>query len=93
MTGSNEDLPAFGSSARNMLAIPAFLLTIVLALFLLEIDKQVLLPILLVVIAVYILIETERFLSGRSLLCHFPKVLLRLIVLACPSVFSPALAL
>lgn len=83
VTGKFDTVHEAKSSGRNMLAIPAALLTIVLSLVLLEIGQDVLLPILLAVIAVYVLIETERFLSGLPVLRHFPRVLLRLIVLVC----------
>jgi predicted PurR-regulated permease PerM len=68
-------------SGPGWFAIPAALLTVVLFLVLMEIGQEVLLPILLAVIAVYVLIETERFLAGLPILRYLPHFVLRLLVL------------
>lgn len=77
--GNSAGEPARG--APSWLAIPAALLTVVLTLVLLEIGQEVLLPILLAVIAVYVLIETERFLAALPVLRQMPRFILRLLVL------------
>ncbi|WP_158540085.1 AI-2E family transporter [Rhodosalinus halophilus] len=81
MDNGGSALRAHRRDGVSWLAIPAALLTIVLTLVLLEIGQQVLLPILLAVIAVYVLIETERFLASLPVLRHMPRLILRLCVL------------
>jgi predicted PurR-regulated permease PerM len=80
LEGSGRHLPSRPATPA-WLAIPGALLTVLLALVLLEIGQEVLLPILLAVIAVYVLIEAERFLAGLPVLRHMPRFVLRLLVL------------
>lgn len=63
------------------LALPAALLTVLLLIVLLKIGQPVLLPILLAVIAVYVLAETEAALSRLPGLGRLPRLLLRGMVL------------
>jgi AI-2 transport protein TqsA len=63
------------------LRVPAALLTVLLVLVLLKIGQPVLLPILLAVIAVYVLVETEAALSRLPGLFRLPRIILRGLVL------------
>jgi predicted PurR-regulated permease PerM len=63
------------------LKVPAALLTLLLVVVLLKIGQPVLLPILLAVIAVYVLVETEAALARLPGLGRLPRVVLRGLVL------------
>jgi len=74
--------PSGSGGTPGWLALPAALVTVTLVLVLLKIGQEILLPILLAVIAVYILTETQRFLAGLPGLRWMPRFVLRLVVLA-----------
>ncbi len=63
------------------LRVPAALLTVLLVLVLLKIGQPVLLPILLAVIAVYVLVETEAALARLPGLGRLPRFVLRGLIL------------
>jgi predicted PurR-regulated permease PerM len=83
MGGSEDPAARRGPvGAPGWLALPAALLTVILVLVLLKIGQDILLPILLAVIAVYVLTETQRLLAGLPGLRRMPRFVLRLAVLA-----------
>ena len=80
MKTKDDRAPSAGPEI-GWLKVPAALLTLLLVVVLLTIGQPVLLPILLAVIAVYILVETEAALARLPGLGRLPRIVLRGLVL------------